>query len=172
MRCWRLLHSFGLGLADSTAIAQRDVVMPMSNMFHANAWGLPHAAVMIGCKLVFPGPHLDPENVLELLEKEQVTVTGAVPTVWLNLLEALYRNPTRWKFAPGLRTLCAGTAPPESLIRRLDRYGIRLLHLWGMTAELAAQEALFPSETAVLFGPTEAVAAARLYFQACARHLR
>jgi len=63
------------------------------SMFHANAWGLPHAAVMNGSKLVFAGPNLEPESLLDLLSTEQVTLTGAVPTVWLGVINALENQP-------------------------------------------------------------------------------
>jgi fatty-acyl-CoA synthase len=94
---------------------------------------VPYAATMMGAKIVFPGPHLDPENLLELIQKENVSLAMAVPTVWLGFLGALEKNPGRWKPARPLRIMCGGSAVPESLLRGLDRFGIRLFHLWGMT---------------------------------------
>src|SRR5262249_9977060 len=73
-----VLHALSLSLPDSFGISRMDTVMPAMSMFHANAWGLPHAAVMNGCKLVFPGPNLQPDAILDLLETEKVTLTGAV----------------------------------------------------------------------------------------------
>jgi len=128
-----VLHSFASALADTFGIAQRDVVLPAAPMFHANAWGVPFTATMVGAKLVLPGPHLDPESLLDLIEQEGVTIACAVPTVWLSVLDALKKNPGRWKFRHGVRLPSGGTAPPEVLIRALDRHGFQIIHLWGMT---------------------------------------
>jgi acyl-CoA synthetase (AMP-forming)/AMP-acid ligase II len=102
-------------------------------MFHANAWGMPFAAAMNGSRLVLPGPNLQPEAILDLLSANQVTLTGAVPTVWLGVIDALEREPDRWPLAPGLRVVVGGSACPETLFRRFDRFGVRLFQVWGMT---------------------------------------
>jgi fatty-acyl-CoA synthase len=102
-------------------------------MFHANAWGFPYAAVMAGSKLVFPGPNLKAESVLDLLCGERVTLTGAVPTVWLGVLQCLEKEPQRWCPQPGMRVWIAGSAAPESVFRRFDMFGVNALQLWGMT---------------------------------------
>jgi fatty-acyl-CoA synthase len=128
-----VLHSFGQAMADTFGLAHQDVVLPAAPMFHANAWGVPFTAAMVGAKLVFPGPHLDPESLLDLIEREQVTIACAVPTVWIGVLEALEKNPGRWKFAQPVRLPAGGSAPPEVLMRGLDRRGFHLIHLWGMT---------------------------------------
>jgi len=128
-----VLHSFAEALSDYMGIRQDDVVLAVPPMFHANGWGLPFTSVMVGAKLVFPGPRQDPASLLDLLAQEQVTMTGAVPTLWIGMLQELEKNPGRWKLAPGVRGAIAGTAAPESLIRRLDQHGVRLMHLWGMT---------------------------------------
>jgi fatty-acyl-CoA synthase len=65
--------------------------------------------------------------------REGVTIANAVPTVWINVLDALEKNPGRWKFERPLRVICGGTAPPVELMRRLDAHNIHILHLWGMT---------------------------------------
>jgi fatty-acyl-CoA synthase len=128
-----VLHALAFALPDSLDISQHDVVMALAPMFHANAHGLPHVAVMLGCKMVFPGRQLDPPSVLDLFHSEQVTFATAVPTVWTTIAETLEQNPGRWKLAPGIRGFVGGTAVPESLVRRLDRQGLRLIHVWGMT---------------------------------------
>ena len=128
-----VLHSFASAMADTMALTQRDVVLPVVPMFHANAWGIPFTATMMGAKQVFPGPYLDAESLLELFERERVTFTGGVPTVWLGVLEALEKNPGKWKLTPGMRMPVGGSAPPESMIRRLDQQNLRLLHAYGMT---------------------------------------
>jgi fatty-acyl-CoA synthase len=128
-----VLHSFACGLNEVFGMGQLDTVLPVAPMFHANAWGIPFAATMLGARLVLPGPNVDPESILDLIVKEQVTIACGVPTVWIAVLEALEKNPDRWKVETPVRVICGGTAPPLELIRRLDRYGLRIQHLWGMT---------------------------------------
>ena len=129
----QVLHSLAACLSDSFGVSNSDTILPASSMFHANGWGVPYAAALMGAKIVFPGPHLDPESLLELIQKENVTLATGVPTVWYGLLGALEKNPSRWNPSKQLRIMCGGSAVPESLLRGLDRFGIRLVHLWGMT---------------------------------------
>ncbi len=128
-----VLHSLALGLADSFGVSHHDSVLPVVPMFHANAWGFPYVATLVGAKQVLPGPHLDAENLLDLCEREQVTLATGVPTVWMAVCAALDKSPKRWRLAPGLRLAVGGSAPAESLIRRFDAHKIRLIHAWGMT---------------------------------------
>jgi fatty-acyl-CoA synthase len=128
-----VLHSFAVALADTLGLRQRDVVLPVVPMFHANAWGIPFGATMLGCRQVFPGPHLDPAGLLDLYEKERVTVSAGVPTIWLGILQELDKAPGRWKLAPGMRMVVGGSAAPESMIRGFDRHGLSVIHAWGMT---------------------------------------
>jgi fatty-acyl-CoA synthase len=128
-----VLHSFGEAMADSFAISHHDTVLPVAPMFHANAWGLPYTCVMTGARLVLPGPNVDPESVLDLIEQEHVTVACGVPTVWLGVQGALEKYPGRWKFHAPVRIPCGGTAPPIGLMRALDKHGLHIMHLWGMT---------------------------------------
>jgi fatty-acyl-CoA synthase len=128
-----VLHSFCCGLNEVFGIGQSDTILPVAPMFHANAWGIPYAATMLGSRLILPGPNVDPESVLGLLVSERVTIACGVPTVWLGVLEALERNPGRWKFDKPIRVLIGGTAPPLELMRKLDRFGLEIKHLWGMT---------------------------------------
>jgi fatty-acyl-CoA synthase len=127
------LHSYSISLPDNFSISRCDTILPAMSMFHANAWGLPFAAVMNGSKLVFPGPNLQPEAILDLLTTEQVTLTGAVPTVWLGVLDALEKQPNRWQLAKGMRIVVAGSACPEILFRGFDKFGVRVIQPWGMT---------------------------------------
>ncbi|PYT82114.1 MAG: long-chain fatty acid--CoA ligase [Acidobacteria bacterium] len=128
-----VLHSFCCGLVEVFGMNQADTVMLVAPMFHANAWGIPFAATMLGARLVLPGPQVDPESLLELMVSERVTIACGVPTVWIAVLDALEKNPTKWKFESPIRVVCGGTAPPVELIRRLDRFGLHIQHLWGMT---------------------------------------
>ena len=128
-----VLHSFAIGLTDTCALSQHDTILPVVPMFHANAWGIPFVATMLGSKQVFPGPHLDAESLLDLYEKERVTFAAGVPTIWFALLEALEKNPGRWKLTPGMHLLVGGAAAPESMLRRYDQLGLHVIHAWGMT---------------------------------------
>ena len=127
------LHSFSIGLNEVFGLSNRDTILPMVPMFHANAWGIPYAAVMLGAKQVLPGPHLDGENLLNLIVQEKVNKACGVPTVWAAVLNELQKNPNRWKISWPFLALCGGSAPPPEMIRRLDTFGFEMKHLWGMT---------------------------------------
>jgi fatty-acyl-CoA synthase len=127
------LHSLNCCGTDSFAISMRDTVLPVASMFHANGWGIPFTSAMAGSKLVLPGPFADPEGILDLMEQERVTVALGVPTVWFGVLDALEKNPGRWKFSWPVRMLVGGAAPSDALMRGFDRYGFTLVSLWGMT---------------------------------------
>ncbi len=149
-----VLHSFAQAMPDAMGFSERDVVLQVSSMFHANGWGYPFTSTMVGAKQVYGGPYADAEGLLDLMAEEEVTLTNGVPTIWIAILDALEKNPGRWKLHPELRTLGAGTAVPESLIRGLDRHGIRLIQLWGMTettplatvARLSAAQESWPAD--------------------------
>jgi fatty-acyl-CoA synthase len=128
-----ILHALAFSLPDAFCVSQHDVAMALAPMFHANAHGLPHVAIMLGCKLVLPGRQLDPQSILELFSAEQVTLATAVPTVWAGILEGLEKDPGRWKLVPAFRGFVGGTAVPEALVRKLDQRGLRLIQVWGMT---------------------------------------
>lgn len=128
-----VLHSYSISLPDNFSISRNDTILPAMSMFHANAWGMPFAAVMNGSSLVLPGPNLQPERLLDSLSKHRVTLTGAVPTVWLGVINALEQEPSRWALTEGLRIIVAGSACPESLFRRFDKFGIQVIQAWGMT---------------------------------------
>ncbi len=125
------LHSMGVGLADGPGLSERDTVLPVVPMFHANAWGFPHAAIMMGSKLVFPGRFLDPVRVAHLMSDERVTVAAGVPTIWIGLLNALDKEVVNLS---SLRAIyCGGSAVPRSLIEGLYRKNLTIVHAWGMT---------------------------------------
>jgi fatty-acyl-CoA synthase len=127
-----VLHSYAAAMPDAMNISARDVVLPVVPMFHVNAWGLPYSAAMVGCKVVFPGPHLDGKSLYELFEAEQVTFSAGVPTVWLGLLTHMQAN--HLKFSSFRCTVIGGAACPPSMIDTLeDEYGVEVVHAWGMT---------------------------------------
>mgnify|MGYP003640693800 CR=1 FL=1 len=135
-----VLHTLVASLGDFWGLKGSDVVLPVTPMFHANCWGVPYGTVMMGTKLVFPGPHLHPEDLLDLITAEQPTLSLGVPTIWMGLiqtfdaaLQADHPHYGRWKLPRGMRSLVGGAAVPESLIRAFDQHGIWLLQGWGMT---------------------------------------
>ena len=127
-----VLHSLTISLPDAAKISENDVVMPIVPMYHANAWGLPLAATMAGAKQVFPGPVPGAEDILDLFAQEHVTLSAAVPSVWLEIQTALERHLGRWKLAPDMRALVSGAAPPQSMLRQMDKLGIHLIQAWGL----------------------------------------
>nr|WP_217635305.1 long-chain fatty acid--CoA ligase [Paenibacillus sp. yr247] len=127
-----VLHSLACVMKDYLSIGQNDVVLPVVPMFHVNSWGIPYDAAMVGAKQVLPGPHLDAESLLNLLESEQVTTAAGVPTIWMAIANALEKEPERWKLKK-IRMIVGGSAAPEGLIRTLDRFGLPIVHAWGMT---------------------------------------
>ncbi|MBI5716790.1 MAG: long-chain-fatty-acid--CoA ligase [Burkholderiales bacterium] len=132
-----ILHSLVGNQPDYWCMKNTDVLLPVAPMFHANAWGTPYAAVMMGVKLVFPGPHLHPDDLLDLMQLEPPTLALGVPTIWMSMIQAYERalteQPGRWKLPPGLRSLVGGAAVPEALIRAFHRHGVWLQQGWGMT---------------------------------------
>jgi fatty-acyl-CoA synthase len=128
-----VLHSFASGLEEAFGLSHWDTIFPIVPMFHANAWGIPFSATMLGARQILPGPHLDPESLLDLLSTENVNKACGVPTIWNAILGALEKEPTRWKLNPSILAMCGGSAPPLDMIKRLDRFGIHIKHLWGMT---------------------------------------
>jgi fatty-acyl-CoA synthase len=129
-----VLHSLVVALPDALGISQADAVMPVVPMFHVNAWGLPFTCAMVGAKQVFPGPHLDPASLLDLVQRERVTLTGGVPTVWLGILDALDKNPKGWDTSSLRALIVGGSAAPQSMIEAFEkRHGLHILHAWGMT---------------------------------------
>jgi acyl-CoA synthetase (AMP-forming)/AMP-acid ligase II len=132
-----VLHTLGLSLDTCMGIREDDVVLPVVPMFHANAWGMPFSSIMVGAKFVMPGPHLDPASLVDLFQRERVTLTGGVPTIWMGVLQYLDANPGSFDLSAIRAMYVGGSAVPRSLIEAFEtRYGLRILHAWGMT-ELA-----------------------------------
>jgi fatty-acyl-CoA synthase len=128
------LHSMASAMSDMLGLRERDTVMPVVPMFHVNAWGLPFTATMTGAKQVMPGPHLDPESLLENLAQEKVTVTAGVPTIFFGVLRKLDENPEAYDLSNLHDMIIGGSAAPESMIRAFkERHGLNVLHAWGMT---------------------------------------
>jgi len=127
-----VLHTYAAALPDSLNCSAADSILPVVPMFHVNAWGLPYVACMVGAKLVFPGPFLDGKSLHDLFEAEGVTMSAGVPTVWQGLLTHVESNGL--KFSTMRRTVIGGSACPPPMLRAFqERYGVRVIHAWGMT---------------------------------------
>ena len=127
-----LLHSIAVLIADNIGLQSTDRVLPVVPMFHANAWGLAHAAPLTGADLVMPSRFLQGEPLAKLIEAEKVTVAGGVPTIWLDLLNYADANDADLS---SLRCVpCGGSAVPLSLMQAFkERHGVDVLQAWGMT---------------------------------------
>jgi fatty-acyl-CoA synthase len=131
-----MLHMLGVAAANpmGVSISERDAILPVVPMFHANAWGYPYLATMLGAKLVYPGPYLDPESLLDDFVQERVTVSAGVPTIWLGILSLLDANPGKWDLSAMRGMLVGGSAAPRALIAGFkQRHDIDIIHGWGMT---------------------------------------
>ena len=115
-------------------INEGDTVLPVVPMFHANAWCFPFTCTLVGAKQVFPGPHLDPQSLLDAFVEEQVTVSAGVPTIWMGILQTLDANPTGWDLSRIRTMTVGGAAPPRAMIEAFgERHGLHITHGWGMT---------------------------------------
>jgi fatty-acyl-CoA synthase len=125
-----VLHSLAAMLADSLGVNERDVILPVVPMFHANAWGLGQAGVMAGADFVMPGPDLSPRAIADLIESEGVTLAAGVPTIWMGMLGELDGR----DFSKLDRIVCGGSAVPRSLSEAYrEKLGMPILQAWGMT---------------------------------------
>jgi len=128
-----VLHAYAAVAPDTMSLANRDSVLPVVPLFHVNAWGIPYSALMVGAKLVFPGPKMgDGEVLCELLDSEDVTLALGVPTVWLALLQ--YCESVGKRLDKLERTVVGGAAVPRAMIEAFrDKHGVELRQGWGMT---------------------------------------
>jgi len=124
------LHTFGAMTVDSLGARESDVILPVVPMFHANAWGLAHAAVAAGSSLVMPGADLSGKALADLIVEERVTVAAGVPTIWMQVLPEL-----KGRDASSLRSIpCGGSAVPKALSEAYrEQLGLPILQAWGMT---------------------------------------
>ncbi len=128
-----VLLAYASALPDSCSLSAVDGILPIVPMFHVNAWGLPFAGILVGAKLVFPGPTLsDPKRLADLITEEGVTLSAGVPTVCLPLLA--HTRETGRSLSPLNRMVIGGSACPLSMMEEFrDRHGVRVIHAWGMT---------------------------------------
>ncbi len=126
------LHSMAVAMGDAMGLTPYDRILPIVPMFHANAWGLPYAAIMVGASLVMPDRWLQPEPLTRLIASERVSVSGAVPTIWNDILTYADSNPADLS---SIRLVpCGGSAVPLGLQQALaQRHGVQIRQAWGMT---------------------------------------
>jgi fatty-acyl-CoA synthase len=127
-----VLHAMGECMADSIGMRADDRVMPVVPMFHANAWGIPYGSALTGAALVMPGRDLSAPALAGLIEAERVTLSAAVPTIWMDLLRHADEH------SPDLSSVrlvvCGGSAVPLSLMQQFEqRHDVHILQAWGMT---------------------------------------
>lgn len=128
-----VIHAYASVAPDVMNLSNRDCVLPVVPLFHVNAWGVPYSALIVGAKLVFPGPKMgDGEALYGLLEAEDVTLALGVPTVWLALLQYTVKAGKRLNKLQ--RTIIGGAAVPESMIREFEtEHDVTVIQGWGMT---------------------------------------
>ena len=121
-------------MTDSMGLSATDTVCGIVPMFHAMGWGIPWAALMLGCKQVLPHRFMDPARLLQLMVDEGVTLSAGVPTIWQGVKGLYEANPGAYDLSNLSRLTCGGSAPPPSLIRWYwDQLGVEMIQGWGMT---------------------------------------
>ena len=153
------LHSMAVAMGNVFGMSDRDRVLPVVPMFHANAWGLPYAAVMAGADLIMPDRFLQPAPLAALIEAERPTLAGAVPTIWNGLLQHVRANGgdlSSLRLVP-----CGGSAVPHALLENFEKEaGVTIVQAWGMTetsplASVARPPAGLPEEEAWRYRDTQ-----------------
>ena len=127
------LHSMAVCAGNGMGLSFSDKAFPIVPMFHANAWGLPYAALMAGADIVLPDRFMDAKSLVFLMETQRPTVAGAVPTIWNDVMNFLDREPGH--DISSLRLVaCGGSAVPVTLMQTFEqRHGVQIRQLWGMT---------------------------------------
>ncbi|HMD34803.1 MAG TPA: long-chain fatty acid--CoA ligase [Vicinamibacterales bacterium] len=129
-----VIHTMAQSMKSCMGIGEEDTLMPVVPMFHANAWGMPFAAILNGAKIVNPGPHLDPASLLDLFVTERPTIVGGVPTIWIAVQQLMEQNPGKYDLTSIRAMYVGGSAVPQSLIESYEKkFGLRIIQAWGMT---------------------------------------
>src|SRR5260370_35316264 len=119
------------GHNDTMGLSEHDTILPIVPMFHANAWGLLHAAPMLGAKIVLPGRFMDPGRMVHLLAQERGTFAAGVPTIWIGVLAMLEKEQADLSALPMI--ICGGSAIPQSLIEGRARENLNYGQDWRVT---------------------------------------
>jgi len=128
------LHTVSIAMTDVMGLSATDTLLGIVPMFHANAWGLPWVATMLGMKQVYPHRFMVPEHLARLIADCDVTISAGVPTIWQGVKAIIEANPGKYKFNALTRLTCGGSAPPPSLIEWYwDELNVEMVQGWGMT---------------------------------------
>ncbi|MEX0737848.1 MAG: long-chain fatty acid--CoA ligase [Pseudohongiella sp.] len=128
------LHTVAIAMTDVMGLSATDTLLGIVPMFHANAWGLPWVATMLGMKQVYPHRFMVPDHLARLIMDYDVTISAGVPTIWQGVRGLIEANPDKYKFKALTRLTCGGSAPPPSLIEWFwDALGVEMVQGWGMT---------------------------------------
>ncbi|HLI37843.1 MAG TPA: long-chain fatty acid--CoA ligase [Streptosporangiaceae bacterium] len=126
------LHSMQVCMSDGMRLAQGDVTLAIVPMFHAMSWGLPYAAMMVGASMIMPDHFLQPAPIAQIMAAEKPSFAAAVPTIWQGLLAHLEAHPQDISHLK--EVVVGGSACPPSLMKAFEeKYGVQVLHAWGMT---------------------------------------
>jgi fatty-acyl-CoA synthase len=130
-----ILHTLGIAANNpfGLPVSGEDTILPVVPMFHANSWGYPYLATLNGSKLVYPGPYLDPESLLDAMASEKVNWAAGVPTIWMGILQLLGANPGKWDLSEMKGMLVGGSAVPRAMIAAFAEHDIPIVQGWGMT---------------------------------------
>lgn len=128
------LHTVAIAMTDVMGLSATDTLLGIVPMFHANAWGLPWVATMLGMKQVYPHRFMVPDHLARMLMEYDITISAGVPTIWQGVKMLMEANPDKYKFKALTRLTCGGSAPPPSLIEWFwDALGVEMVQGWGMT---------------------------------------
>jgi fatty-acyl-CoA synthase len=143
------LHSMAAGSGTTFGLTEKDRILPIVPMFHANAWGLPYAGWMAGSDFVMPNRFLQGEPLVKLIMAEKPTVSGAVPTVWNDILAYADKNKDSVDLTSLRLVPCGGSAVPRSLMEAFEqRHGVKIIQAWGMTETSPIAAVAVPPKTA------------------------
>lgn len=125
-------HANMISLPDYFSFSALDSLMPVTPMFHVNAWGATYASSMVGCRLILPGPNVNAVNLIKLINEEKVTVSIGIPTIWDEILSYLKKTGKRLNYIE--RIYAGGAKVPEWMISAYEsEHKVKLIQAWGMT---------------------------------------
>ena len=128
------LHSMASAMTDMFSLSERDRVMAVVPMFHANCWGLPFVTALTGASQILPGARPDARVICEMIERESVTMSAGVPTIWIAVLDYLERSGIEYDLSALQRVISGGSALPLAVLQAYrDRLGVDMIHAYGMT---------------------------------------
>jgi fatty-acyl-CoA synthase len=151
-----VLHSLTVCTGFGLAVTDRDRVLPIVPMFHANAWGLPYACWMAGADFLMPGRFLQAEPLARFIGQEHPTFSGAVPTIWADVLRYSQAHPGEVDLSSLRMIVCGGSAVPRTLMEAFEaEHDVRIIQAWGMTETSPLAAVAYPPKSVELGQPGE-----------------